>query len=464
MKISVIIKKKEKVDKDMELNINDSILLTIKRIGINGEGIGYYKRKAVFVENTLPGEVVEVKVTDVKDNYIEGEVIKFKTKSPKRIEAPCPYYHKCGGCQLQHLNYASQLEEKRNLLIEAFERYYDGDISKIKFNDMLGMENPWRYRNKSSLPVRHDGEKVVVGMYAKNSNHLVYIEDSLVENELISNVRRNILDILTKQNVDIYNPKTHTGSLRYLVIRGFEETKEVQVTFVLTKPDKKLINILKQLDVTSTNYSINSDPKSIEIFGETVVNVSGKPMIEGRLGELKFEISPQAFFQLNTKQIITLYDEIKKACNLTGRETVVDCYCGIGSIAMYLAKDCKEVRGIDTNKAGIEDAKRFAKMNNIDNAKFYAGNILPFLHQFKENGMIPDILIVDPPRKGLDANLIEYLKNSKIQKIVYVSCNPATLAKNVNHMKKEYKVNYVTPIDLFPQTSHVECVVLMSRK
>lgn len=447
----------------MFLKVNDKILLTIKRIGINGEGIGFYKRKAVFVENGLPGEVVEVKITKVLDKYAEGEIVKFKTKSPHRIEAPCKYYHKCGGCQLQHLSYPYQLHEKRNILIESFERYYDGDISRITFHEMIGMDNPWRYRNKSSLPVRHDGDKVVVGMYAKKSNHLVYIEDSLVENNLISNVRTNILDILTKSNVDIYNPRTKTGSLRYLVIRGFEETNEVQVTFILSRFDKKLINILKKLDVTSANYSINADQRSVDIFGDTVINVAGKEMIEGRLGDLKFEISPQAFFQLNTKQSLTLYEEINKAANLTGKEKVLDCYCGIGSIAMYLAKDCEEVRGIDNNKAGIEDANRFAKLNNIKNAKFYAGNILPYLHQFKDKGFVPDVLIVDPPRKGLDLNLINYLKGSNIKKIVYVSCNTSTLAKNLNHLKKEYRVEYVTPVDMFPQTSHVECVTLMSR-
>lgn len=446
-----------------QVNLNESILLTIKRLGINGEGIGYYKRLAVFVNGALPQEVVEVKIVDVKDKYAVGEITKIKQKSPHRIEPKCQYFGKCGGCQLQHLSYPEQLKEKRNIVIEAFERYYEGDLSKIKFYDTIGMDNPWNYRNKTSLPVRHDGERVVVGMYAQDTNRVIYIDDCYIENDFIQKTREEILDILTKSNVDIYNPKTHTGSLKYLIIRGFEDTKQVQVTFVMTNEDKKLIKVLKSLNVTSANYSINNDPKSIEMFGETVINVAGKEAIEGKLNELKFLISPKAFFQLNSEQTLVLYDEIKKACRLTGVEKVLDCYCGIGSIGMTLAPFAKEVRGIDTNKEGIEDANLFAKMNKINNAKFYAGNILPFMGQFAEDGFIPDIVVVDPPRKGLDNNFINYLKQSKIKKIVYVSCNPATLAKNLDHMK-EYSIRFVKPLDMFPQTANVETVALLSLK
>src|SRR5690554_5550503 len=197
-----------------QLNINQTILLTIKRLGINGEGIGYYKRLAVFVDNAIPGEVVEVKITETKDKYAIGELIKIKEASPERVSPPCQYFGTCGGCQIQHLSYPEQLRQKQLLLIEAFNRYYQGDLHKIKFYDTLGMDDPWHYRNKSSLPVRHDGKKVVVKMYAKNSNHLVYIDKSIVENELITKKSQEILDILTKANVDIYNPRTQSGSLR----------------------------------------------------------------------------------------------------------------------------------------------------------------------------------------------------------------------------------------------------------
>ncbi len=442
---------------------NELILITIKRLGINGEGVGFYKRQTIFVNNALPGEIVEVKIVEAKDKYAIGEIVKFKKKSPNRVEPQCPYYNKCGGCQLQHLSYQAQLEEKQNIVIESFARYYDGDINKIKFNNTIGCENQWRYRNKSSLPCRHDGDKVVVGMYANNTNHLVYIDDCLIENEDIQEIRQYILSFLTKNNLDIYNPITKTGSLRYLVIRAFSKN-DIQVTFVLFKEDKRLIKVLEKINLNSVYYSINSDPKSIEIFGEKLIKVKGNDSIEGKLGALKFKISPKAFFQLNTKQTIVLYDEIKKACGLTGKEKVLDCYCGIGSIGMYLAEGANEVRGIDVNEAGIKDAKEFAKINNIDNIKFYNGNILPHLDQFEKEGFIPDIVVVDPPRKGLDLKFINYLQKKKIKKIVYVSCNPATLAKNINHLQKNYNIKYVQPLDMFPNTANVETIVLLTNK
>ena len=334
--------------------------------------------------------------------------------------------------------------------MEAFDRYYDGNPSKIKFLDTISMDYPWGYRNKSSLPTRHDGENVVVGMYAINSNKLVYINDCPIENQKINETRKMILDILDREKVDIYNPKDHSGALRYLVIRAFPNSDDVQVCFVLTKEDKKLINVLKKLPVKSANYSINSDLKEVNI--------------NGVLGDLEFKISPQAFFQLNTVQTVKLYDKIKEACNLTGKEKVLDCYCGIGSIGMYLADKALEIRGIDTNGEGIENAKEFALMNKVKNAKFYKGDILPHLHQFEKNGFVPDVLVVDPPRRGLELNIINYLQTSKIKRIVYVSCNPATLAKNINHLQKNYVVKYVQPIDMFPHTANVEAVCLLERK
>lgn len=443
---------------NFKLKENDLILLTIKRLGINGEGIGFYKRQVVFVNNALPGEIVEVKIVEANDKYVKGEITKFKKESNDRIKAKCPYFGKCGGCQLQHLSYKAQLEEKKNIVMEAFDRYYDGEANKIKFLDTIGMENPWGYRNKSSLPTRHNGEEVVVGMYAISSNKLVYINDCPIENEKINETRKMVLDILNKEKIDVFNPKNHEGALRYLVIRAFPNTDDVQVSFVLTKENKKLINVLKKLPVKSSNYSINSDLKSVNIFGNEVVNVSGEKMINGKLGNLNFQISPQAFFQLNNLQTVKLYDEIKKACQLTGQEKVLDCYCGIGSIGMYIADNALEVRGIDTNGEGIENARNFAKINKVNNAKFYKGDILPHLHQFAKDGFVPDVLVVDPPRKGLELNIINYLQNSKIKKIVYVSCNPSTLAKNINHLQKTYKVEYVQPIDMFPHTSNVEAV------
>ncbi|MDD3382363.1 MAG: 23S rRNA (uracil(1939)-C(5))-methyltransferase RlmD [Bacilli bacterium] len=450
-----------------ELKLNEIIFITIKRMGINGEGIGYYKRLAVFVENALVDEEVEVKITNTYDKYATAEIVKIKKISPSRVKPRCPYYEKCGGCQLQHLEYEEQLNQKKNILIYSLERYLDG-FNKIRINDTIGMNEPYFYRNKTQLPVRHDGEKVVSGLYAKNTNKLVYIDECIVENKLVQNTLKNVLDVLTKTNVDIYNPRYKQGLLRYVVIRGFEETSEAQVTLVTMELDSKISKALKMIakieNVKSVNYCINNDIKGIEILNDKIVNTEGVGTVNGKLKDLSFDILPNSFFQLNTKQTIVLYDEIKKAINPKGDEKVLDCYCGIGSIGLFLASSVKEIRGIDNNKGNIENAKNFAEKNSIKNAQFYYGNILPHLNAFSKNDYLPDVVIVDPPRKGLELNFINYLQKNRIKKIVYVSCNTSTLAKNLNHLQKDYIIRYIQPIDMFPQTSNVECVVCLERR
>ena len=449
--------------------MKDTLLLTVKRMGINGEGIAYYKRRAIFIPNAIPGEVVEVKITKDYDGYSVGEIAKIKEMSPNRIKPRCQYFGKCGGCQLQHIDYKYQLELKKEIVKESFDKYIDGNnLGNLEFRDTIGMKDPWYYRNKTALPTRHDGESVVVGMYEANSNRLVYVDGCMLENKLISITMEKILDYLTNASINVYNPRYQSGDLRYIVLRGFEGINEVQVTFVLTREDKRHKNILKDVikipNVASVNYTINDDAKAIEIINNDVICIGGKEKIEGKLKDLKFSISPNAFFQLNTEQTVRLYDEVLKAINPKGDELVLDLFCGIGSIGLYLAKSVKEVRGIDINKEGIKDAIHFAKMNNIDNARFYAGNINDKMREFKKEGFIPDVVVVDPPRKGMELSLLNYLQTSNIKKIIYVSCNPATLVKNINHLQKYYKVEYVQPVDMFPQTSNVEAVCVLTSR
>lgn len=454
---------------DNELKVNQRVLLTIKRMGINGEGIAYYKRKAVFIPNAITGETVDVVITKVLENYAYGEVVVYKEKSDSRIEPKCPYYGKCGGCQLQHLDYDAQLDYKKDVIMETMERYYEGNLERVEVRNTIGMENPWEYRNKTQLPTRHDGERVVVGMYEKDSNRLVYVDKCLIESKEIQELMTKVLDYLTDASINIYNPRFHQGNLRYIVMRCFEGIEEFQITYVLMKEEPRILKILKdsiKVDkrIKSVNYSINDDPKSVEILGKEVIKLNGVEKINGKLNELKFEISPSAFFQLNSKQTIKLYDEVLNAISPKGDELVLDLYCGIGSIGLYLAKSVGEVRGIDINEDGIKDANEFAKANGIENAKFYGGNILKLLDKFAKDGYKPDVVVVDPPRKGIELQLINFLQKAKVKKIIYVSCNPATLVKNMNHLQKEYVVRYMQPVDMFPQTSNVECVVCLERR
>ena len=452
-----------------QVRIGDLILLSIKRMGINGEGIGYYHRQAVFVDGAIAGEECEVEITKVLDGYAYGEITKIKKASPNRCAPRCPYFGKCGGCQLQHIDYNEQLVQKREMVLEAMNRYFDkaGDKDDVIIYPTIGMEEPWRYRNKTQLPIRHDGEKVVCGMYAKGSNKLVYIDKCLIEEDLISKTMKEVLDYLTKANIDIYNPRFRQGSLRYVVLRGFSDTSEVQATFVLMKKDSHILKVIEKIDekipqIKSVFYNINSNPKSVEIINGDCILVKGREKISGFLGKLKFNISPDSFFQLNTKQTIKLYDEVKKALNPKGNETVLDLYCGIGSIGLYLADSVKEIYGVDNNQSNINNAIEFAKENNNNNAKFYCGNILNYLDKLKKANITIDAIIMDPPRRGVELAILNYLQKAKIKKIIYVSCNPSTLAKNLNHLQGTYKVESIQPLDMFPNTANIESIATLT--
>lgn len=451
------------------MEIGQKFPLTIKRLGINGEGVGFYKRNVVFVKGAIPGEEVTVKVTKLQRNFAEAEILNIRKASPARQEAPCAIYAECGGCQLQHMTYEKQLAEKRDLVIQALEKYMKPLADSIEVRPTLGMDNPWHYRNKSQFQVRQEGKRVYAGLFAEGTNQLLNINDCLVQHPLTSKITVGTRKILQKLGISIYDGKSLNGLVRTIVVRTGIQTGETQVVLVTTRKEmpkhQELIERILKIDpsIVSIAQNVNRDKTSL-IFGDETIVLHGKETIHETLGELAFDLSARAFFQLNPAQTIHLYNEIKKAAALTGKETVVDAYCGVGTIGLWLAKDAKEIRGMDIIPESIQNARENAKKQGIRNTKYAVGSAEDMLSKWRKEGFTPDIITVDPPRTGLADSFIKTVLKIAPKRFVYTSCNPSTLAKDLQQLTKKYNVAYIQPVDMFPQTSQVECCVLLTLK
>ena len=451
------------------IEIGQEFPLTIKRLGINGEGVGFFKRNVVFVKGALPGEVITAKVTVVNPKYAEAEIKTLRESSPHRVNPPCPVYEACGGCQLQHMTYESQLLVKRDLVLQALERYVKDLAPTIDVRPTIGMENPWNYRNKSQFQVRELGDKVIAGLYAEESNMLIDINDCSVQEPATTHITNEIKRFLEELKIPIYDGRNSKGIVRTIVVRTGMKTGQIQVTLVTTQkkmPHKEeLVQKIRAIDpnIVSISQNINPEDTSL-VFGETTFNLHGKETIHEKLGELAFDLSARAFFQLNPEQTVHLYNEIEKAAALTGEETIVDAYCGVGTIGLWLAKNAKEVRGMDIVQESVQDAKKNAKRNGYKNTQYVHGTAQHWLQKWRSEGFVPDVLTVDPPRAGLDNELLKTILDIKPKRFVYTSCNPSTLAKDLAALKDVYNIKYIQPVDMFAQTAHVEAVTLLELK
>src|SRR5690606_38702446 len=330
------VRMKQQKENQAKLQVGQTFPLTIKRLGINGEGVGYFKRQVVFVPGALPGEEVVVEATKVHPKFSEGRIKKVRKKSEHRVKPPCPIFDQCGGCQLQHLDYRQQLKEKRDIVVQAFERYSRTQpIEKLNIKDTIGMDNPWNYRNKSQFQVGLEKQKVIAGLYALNSHKLIDIADCMIQHPATSKVTQTVKRILQDLNISIYNERNRKGLVRTIVTRVGVQTGEVQLVLITAKkeiPNKN--NLFEEInnrlpEVKSIIQNINGLTTSL-IFGDESVHLHGSEVIQETLGDLSFELSARAFFQLNPEQTVKLYDEVKKAAQLTGKEKIVDAYCGVG--------------------------------------------------------------------------------------------------------------------------------------
>lgn len=453
---------------DGQMKVGQVIIVTIKRLGINGEGVGYYKKKVVFIDGALPGEVVVAEVKRVEKNLSYAELIRVKEKSEHRIKPECPVYKECGGCQVQHMSYAGQLEAKKEMVAEAFNRYFRSAPAPF-IRDTVGMDHPWSYRNKAQLQVGYANGKLVTGLYAAGTHQLIDISDCPIQHPATNKIVQATRNVLEKLQIPAYNERKRTGVIRTIVARMGFETEDAQLTLVTATEEiprqKELIMELRhQMPfLKSIMQNINNKKTSL-IFGDQTKCLWGEAAIDEKLGEVKFSLSPRAFFQLNPEQTVKLYNYVKEAAGLSGQELLVDAYCGVGTIGLWLAPHAKEVRGIEIIPEAVEDAKQNAKLSGIGNASFFVGKAEKLLPQWVKEGLKPDVVVVDPPRTGCDEQLLHSLLAVKPKKMVYVSCNPSTLAKDCDVLRKEYKIEWIQPVDMFPQTSHVECVTFMTLK
>ncbi|GED67730.1 tRNA (uracil-5-)-methyltransferase [Brevibacillus reuszeri] len=452
---------------ETKLTVGQQMTLTIKSLGINGEGIGYFKRKIVFVDKALPGEVIHAQVTEVKEKYATARLLKVVEKSPARTKAPCPVYEECGGCSLQHMDYKAQLASKQELVLESLRKYARLETPPVA--PTIGMDNPWGYRNKAQFQVGKRDGKLVAGLYQTGTHQLVDLETCQVQHEATTAIVRTAKQVIQELGIPVYEERKRTGVIRTVVARVAFATGETQLTLVTATNEiprvKELVMELRSRlpELVSIVQNVNAQKTSV-IFGDTTRELWGRPYIAEKLGELSFDLSARAFFQLNPEQTHKLYDEVKKAAGLTGSELLLDLYCGTGTISLWLAPFAREVRGIELIPEAVEDARKNAERNQAANAQFHVGRAEVLMPKWAKQGVKPDVVVVDPPRTGLDDALIRSLLEVMPKKIVYVSCNPSTLAKDIGKLLAKYELKHVQPVDMFPHTAHVECVSLLKLK
>jgi len=435
----------------------------------DGLGIARIDGFLVFVKDALPGERVVARITNTKKNYGHGLAIdKIKTAAT-RVQPLCSLFEACGGCQIQHMNYASQLEFKKNIVVRNMQKF--AKIENPPVLDVIGMDDPWRYRNKTQVPFGLDENgEIVAGFYKSRSHEIIDMSSCLVQTRVADDIVAAVKKFACEFGISPYIELQHEGVLRHVVIRVGFKTDQVMVVFVTRTPDlphkeplcQHLIN--KFPSIKSIAHNINPQVTNV-IFGEQTNTIYGEDYIKDFLDGLDFLISARSFYQVNPVQTEVLYRIVAQYANIGAADIVFDAYCGIGTITLFLAREAAVVYGVEIAPDAIVDAKENARINGLDNVNFEVGASEVVIPRLINEGIVPDVIVVDPPRKGCDVTLLEAIICAKPERVVYVSCDSATLARDVKVLEEGgYKLEIMQPIDLFPMTSHVECVALISRK
>ena len=467
--------KKVKSEKNLNLKKNQEVSLTIEDFTKEGEGLGKYQGFPLFVKDTVIGDEVKVSITKLKKNYGYARLVEIIKPSEDRVTPLCPVARQCGGCKLQQISYDKQLHFKKGLVEGCLTRIggFEKEDIEQKMELVYGMEEPWHYRNKAQFPVGYDKEgNLVAGFYAGRTHSIVANTNCAIQAKVTHPIVEKVLTYMRENKISAYDEKNHSGLIRHILTRVGFTTGEIMVCLIVNGTAKQLKNINKLVDklkeiegMTSIIVNTNTD-KTNKILGLHCETVWGQDYIEDYIGDIKYQIGPLSFYQVNPQQTKVLYSKALEYADLKGQELVWDLYCGIGTISLFLAQKAKQVYGVEIIKEAIDDARRNATLNHMDNVEFFVGKaeeIVPA--QYEKTGIHPDVIVVDPPRKGCDAALLNTMLDMAPERIVYVSCDPATLARDLKILCAEkYTLEKVAVVDQFSHSVHVETVVLLSQQ
>lgn len=452
----------------MKIQKNEEYIVEIIDNGFQGEGIAKIEGFTIFIPNAIKGEKVKIIIVKVLSSHAFGKIIEIVEKSKHRVESDCNTYKRCGGCNLRHIDYQETLKMKQNAVQSLVNKTLQ---NKIKVQTTLGMDKPYHYRNKAQYPLgKNKNGEPVIGTFANRTHEIIPIEQCMIQNEQTEKLAKLLFDFIVKNKISIYDEKTGRGLVRHIVTKIGIKTNEIMCILVINgkqfPKEKELVEyILKEIpNVKSIIKNINMKNTNV-ILGNQNINLYGDGYINDILGEYTFKISPLSFYQVNPIQAEKLYELGVKGADITKSDIVFDLYCGIGTISLFMSKYAKKVYGIEIVEEAVEAAKENARINNVKNTEFISGDVEKVLTDLIDNRkVIPDIVMVDPPRKGLDDISVNNILKITPKKVIYISCNPATLMRDLAKLEDKYVIDSIKPVDMFPFTSHVEVVSVLGRK
>ncbi len=447
------------------MRINETVNIKIDDLAMGGEGVGKSNGITVFVADSVPGDELKIKLVELKKNFIRGVIVDIIKPSPDRVALKCPLAKTCGGCQWQHISYPVQLKYKTKIVKETLRRL--GKLNNIKVNDIIGMNEPWGFRNKIQYPISGGsgrGEKLAMGYYMQGTHNIIDIDSCPIEHPKLSRAAKIVKDTLNKLGYSAPSRDGGKGLFKFLRARIGFGTGEMMLTFVTSEKGipgaknlvKEIIGMCKKesINVVGICQNLNSRYTNV-IMGDQNWTMWGRDFIYDKMKGLKFKVSNTSFYQTNPVQTEVLYDKAVESAGFTGNETVIDAYSGIGTVALWFAKHARYVYGIEEVKQAVRDASENAELNHIENCRFSIGKVEKLLPELKEG----DALILDPPRGGCEEKILKTIACSKFQKIIYISCNPATLARDLAYLSSSgFRVEEVQPVDMFPHSFHIETV------